>query len=71
MLLIDYARSPFREFESYLRIVVALDEDDIQLFSKQYISNFITSEKPPGNHSILDISEVIYTMGDHEGVLQI
>ena len=26
-----YARSLFRDFEIYLRIVVGLDEDDIQL----------------------------------------
>ena len=26
-----YARSPFRNFESFLRIVVGSDEDDIQL----------------------------------------
>ena len=37
MLLKGYARSPIRDFESYLRIVIGLDEDDIQLFSKQYI----------------------------------
>ena len=30
MLLMGYARSPFRDFENYLRIVVGLDEDDIQ-----------------------------------------
>ena len=37
-----YAISPFRDFESYLRIVVHLDEDDIQLISKQYNANFVT-----------------------------
>ena len=31
ILLMGYARSPFRDFESYFRIVVGLDEDDIQL----------------------------------------
>ena len=35
-----YARSPFRAFESYVRIVVGLVEDDIQLRLKQYNSNF-------------------------------
>ena len=34
-LLMGYARSPFREFEGYLRNVVGLDEDDIQLILKQ------------------------------------
>ena len=41
-LLMGYARSPFRDFDSYLRIVVGLDEDDIQLILKQYNSNFVT-----------------------------
>ena len=27
VLIMGYARSPFRDFESYLRIVVGLDED--------------------------------------------
>ena len=36
ILLMAYARSPFRDFESYLRIVVGLDEDDIRLILKQY-----------------------------------
>ena len=42
IFLIGYARSPFRDFESYLRIVVDLDEDDIQLISKQYNSDSVT-----------------------------
>ena len=41
-LLLGYARSPFRDIESYLKIVVGLDEDDIQLILKHYISNFFT-----------------------------
>ena len=71
MFLMGYARSPFRDFESYLRIVVGLDEDDIQLILKQYNSNFVTYEKLPGIYSVKDISEVVYTMGDHEGTLKI
>ena len=35
ILLMGYARSPFRDFESYLRIVVGLEENDIQLILKQ------------------------------------
>ena len=31
----DYAPSPFRDFERYLRIVVGLNEDVNQLISKQ------------------------------------
>ena len=34
ILLLGYARSPFRAFESYLRIAVGLDEEDIQLILK-------------------------------------
>ena len=30
-----YGRSLFRDFESYLRIVIGLDEDCIQLISKK------------------------------------
>ena len=40
LLLRGYARSPFREFESCIRIVVDLDEDDNQMISKQYNSIF-------------------------------
>ena len=31
MFLLVYSRSPLRDFESYLEIVVGLDEDEIQL----------------------------------------
>ena len=44
ILLMGYARSPFRNFESYLIIVVGLDEDDVQIVLKQDILNFVTSE---------------------------
>ena len=46
--IVGHARSPFREIESLLRIVVGLDEDDIQLILKQYKSNFVTYELFPG-----------------------
>ena len=59
ILIMGYARSPFRDFESYLRIVVGLDEDDIQLIFRQYSSVFVTSEKPPGVYLIKDISEAM------------
>ena len=65
-----YARSPFREIESHLRIVVGLDEGDIQLIFKQYNSNFVFYQTAFGNYSIKDTSEAVYTMGDHEGSLQ-
>ena len=35
ILLLGYARSLFRDFESYLRIVVDLSEEDIQLILKE------------------------------------
>ena len=37
ILLTGYARSLFRDFESYLRIAVGLDEDNIRLILKQYL----------------------------------
>ena len=52
MLLMGYARSQFQDFGSYLRNVVVLDEDDIQLFLKQYNSSFILYEIAPGIYSI-------------------
>ena len=66
-----YARSPFRDFDRYLRTVVGSDKDDIQLSLKQQKSNFVSYEISPGIHSIKFISEVLHTMGDHEGTLQI
>ena len=36
-MLMSYARPLFRSIQSYLRIVVGLDENDIQLILKQYI----------------------------------
>ena len=34
LLILGYARSQFRDFESYLRIVVGLHEEDLQLILK-------------------------------------
>ena len=42
ILILNYSRSQFRDFESYLRIRVGLDEEDIQLILKEYNSHFIT-----------------------------
>ena len=61
MILLAYAKSPFRDFETYLRIVVGLDEKDIQLILKEYNSHFITYELPPGIYSIQDILDTINT----------
>ena len=70
-LLMGYVRFPFPDVASYLRIVVGLDEDVFQLILKQYNSFFINYELSPGIYTIKDISEAVYTMGDHEGTLQI
>ena len=56
MFLMGYARSPFRDFESYLEIVVCLDVDDVLLILKQSTSNFVIHEISQGIHSIKDIS---------------
>ena len=66
-----YARSPFRDFESYLRIVVGLEEDNIRLILKQYNEKFIIYELDPGNYTIEDLKKAVYPLGDHEGTLQI
>ena len=66
-----YATSPFRDFEKYLRSVVGLNEDNLQLFLKQYNSIFVTYEISPGIYTIIQFSDVVYTMGDHDGTLNI
>ena len=52
IIILGYNRSPFRDFESCLRIVVGLDEDDVQLFLKQYNSKFVIYEFLPEVYSI-------------------
>ena len=71
ILLMGYARSLFRDFESYLRIVVGLEEDNIRLILKQFNEKFITYELDPGNYTIEDPKKAVYLLGDHEGTLQI
>ena len=71
ILLMGYARSPFRDCESYLRIVVGLDEDDIRLILKQYNANCVTYELDPDIYTIEDLQEAVYPLGDHERTLQI
>ena len=66
-----YARSPFRGFESYLRNLLGLDEDDIRLILKQYNAKIVTHELDPANYTIEDIHEAVYRYGDHEGTKQI
>ena len=71
ILLTNYFGSPFRDSESYLRIVVGLDDDDIQLILKQYNSNFVTYKITPGIYTFKDISEAIYKIAGERGSLKI
>ena len=64
------AGSPFRDFETYLRIVAGLDEEDVQFTLKQYNSDFVTYKITPRVYTIKDISDTPYTMGVHEGSLK-
>ena len=70
ILLLGYSRSLFRDFESFLRIVVGLDEEDIQLILKQYNSHFITYELSPGIYTIQDISDAIRTFSGHSEIIE-
>ena len=71
ILLRGYASSPFPDFESYLRIIINLDEVDIQSILKQYNANFVIFEIDPGIYIIKDLHEAVHPLGDHEGTLQI
>ena len=71
ILLLGYCRSLFRDFESYLRIVIGLDEEDIQLILKQYNSHFVTYELNPGIYTIQDISDTIHTFSGHSEIIEI
>ena len=71
IFLMGYARSPFRDFESYLTIVVGLDEDDTQLILKQYNACFVTIELHPAIYTIEDLQEAVYPLGDQRRTLQI
>ena len=59
ILIMSYARFPVRDFKSYLRMVVGLDEDDIQIILKQYNSSFATYESSPGIYTNKVISEIV------------
>ena len=65
-----YARSPFRDVESFLRIVVGLDENDIRLSLKRYNGKFVTYDLSPGIYSIKDNAKAAYNKGDREGTLK-
>ena len=71
IILLGYSRSLYRDFESYLRIVVGLDEEDIQLILKQYNSHFITNELTPGIYTIQDISDAVHTFSGHTEIIEV
>ena len=71
IIILNYSRSQFRDFESYLRIRVGLDEEDIQLILKEYNSHFITYELSPGVYTIKDISDSVQTFNGHNDIIEI
>ena len=64
ILLTGYAKSPYIDFESYLRIVIGLEEDNIQLILKQYNEKFVTYEIEPGNYNIKNLQKAVYSFGN-------
>ena len=62
ILVMGYARSPFRDYERYLRIIVGMEENDNQLILKQYNEKFITYELDPGNYTIEHLQEAVYPL---------
>ena len=71
IFLFGYSELSFRDFESYLRLVFGLDEEDTQLILKEYNSHFITYELTPGICTIQDISDAIQTFSGHEESIQL
>ena len=71
IMLLGYSASSFPDFESYSRLVIGLDEEDIQLILKEYNSHFITYELTPGIYTIQDISDAIQTFSGHEETIQL
>ena len=71
VLIFGYSASSFRDFESYLRLVIGLDEKGIHLILKEYNSHFITYELTPGSYTIQDISEAIRTFSGHQETIQL
>ena len=71
VLLFGYSASSFRDFERYLRLVIDLNEKDIQLILKEYNSHFVTYELTPGTYTIKYFSDAIQTFSGHEGTIQL
>ena len=65
-ILADYNSSILQDFESYLRTVVDLVEDDIQLVLDEYNSSFITYELQPAFYIFKDISEALFIIFQSE-----
>ena len=59
LILTNYVHSLFRDFENSLRIFTCLNENDTQLMSKQYNSNFTTYKVSAGAYTFKDLSEVL------------
>ena len=57
MLFMGQARSPFQDFECYLRIVVGLDDHDIQI-----ILNINQSLSHTENHLVFIYSKIFYRL---------
>ena len=70
-LLLVYTTRPIWGSEIYLRNMVGLYEDNVQIILKQKNSNFSKYPLSRGIYTIKVISEAVYTMGDHDGALQI
>ena len=71
ILLFGYCASSFRDFESCLRLVIGLDEEDIQLILKEYNSHFITYQLTPGIYTMQDISDAIKTFSGPEVTIEL
>ena len=71
ILLFGYCASSFQDFESYLRFLIGLDEEDIQLILKEYNSHFITYQLTPGIYTMQDISDAIKTFSGHEVTIEL
>ena len=72
ILLFGYCASSFRDFESYLRLVIGLGEEDIQLILKEYTSHFIFYQLTPGIiYTMQDFSDAIKTFSGHEVTIEL
>ena len=57
--ILRYAKSPFRDFESYPRILTVLDGDDIQSIIKQFNSKIIIHKNSSGFYTFQDLAQVL------------